>query len=42
MKVAKIKPGDWVEIIPCTNKITIKLTKHSKSKGAVLAELRVS
>ncbi|CEP67438.1 Uncharacterized [Moorella glycerini] len=37
LKMAKIKPGDWVEIIPGTNKITIKLTKRSKSKGAVLA-----
>ncbi|WP_338835703.1 hypothetical protein [Neomoorella thermoacetica] len=40
--MAKIKTGDWVEITPGTNKITIKLTKRSKSKGAVLAELRVS
>jgi len=35
--VAKIQPGDWVEITPANNKITIKITKRTKPKGAVRA-----
>jgi hypothetical protein len=37
MKISKIKPGDWVEIIPGTNKITIKIGKKIKPKGVVRA-----
>ena len=37
LKMAKIQPGDWVEIIPANNKITIKMTKRMKPKGAVKA-----
>lgn len=35
--MAKIKPGDWVEITPAKNKITIKIAKRKKPKGAVRA-----
>jgi hypothetical protein len=37
LKMAKIQPGDWVEITPAKNKITIKMTKRIKPKGAVRA-----
>lgn len=37
LKMAKIQPGDWVEITPAENKITIKMTKRIKPKGAVRA-----
>jgi len=37
LKVAKIQPGDWVEITPAKNKITIKMTKRVKPKGAIRA-----
>lgn len=37
LKMAKIQPGDWVEITPAENKITIKIAKRIKSKGAVRA-----
>ncbi|MHB1420709.1 MAG: hypothetical protein ACYCX4_14200 [Bacillota bacterium] len=35
LKLAKILPGDLVEIIPGTNKITIKATAPQKVKGVV-------
>jgi hypothetical protein len=35
LKMAKIQPGDWVEITPAKNKITIKMTKRIKPKGAI-------
>ncbi len=37
LKVARIEPGDWVEITPANNKITIKMTKRIKPKGAIKA-----
>lgn len=37
LTMAKIKPGDWVVITPAENKITIKMTKRQKPKGAVRA-----
>lgn len=37
LKMAKIQPGGWVEITPAENKITIKIAKRIKSKGAVRA-----
>ena len=37
LKMSKIEPGDWVEITPGTNKITIKATKKIKPKGVVKA-----
>jgi predicted methyltransferase len=37
LNMAKIKPGDWVEITPAKNKITIKIAKRIKPKGAVRA-----
>ncbi|WP_104370440.1 hypothetical protein [Desulfocucumis palustris] len=37
LRMAKIQPGDWVEIIPTNNKVTIKITKRRKPKGAVRA-----
>ncbi|KKM11954.1 hypothetical protein SY88_06065 [Clostridiales bacterium PH28_bin88] len=37
LKVAKIKPGDLVEIVPTTNKITIKAIEPKKPKGVVRA-----
>jgi hypothetical protein len=37
LKMARIQPGDWVEITPANNKITIKMTKRIKPKGAVKA-----
>lgn len=37
LRMAKIKPGDWVEITPTNNKVTIKMTKRRKPKGAVRA-----
>jgi antitoxin component of MazEF toxin-antitoxin module len=37
LKMAKIQPGDWVEIKPVNNKITIKTVKKTKPKGAVKA-----
>ena len=37
LKMAKIQPGDWVEITPAKNKITIKMTKRVKPKGAIRA-----
>jgi hypothetical protein len=30
LKMAEIQPGDWVEITPVNNKITIKMTKEQK------------
>ena len=33
----KIQPGDWVEITPTDNKVTIKMTRRMKPKGAVRA-----
>lgn len=35
LKVAKIQPGDLVEIIPRANKITIKPVTPQKTKGVV-------
>lgn len=37
LKIAKMQPGDLVEIKPVNNKITIKTVKKSKPKGAVKA-----
>ena len=37
LKMTKIRPGDWVEITPSTNKITIKVAKKIKPKGVVRA-----
>jgi len=37
LMMAKIQPGDWVEITPANNKITIKMIKRMKPKGAVKA-----
>ncbi len=37
LKMAKIQPGDWVEITPASNKITIKTAKRVKPKGVVQA-----
>ncbi|MHB1128244.1 MAG: hypothetical protein ACYC2T_15090 [Bacillota bacterium] len=37
LEVAKIKPGDWVEVVPGNNKVTIKVSKRTKTKGAVRA-----
>lgn len=37
LKMAKIQPGDWVEITPARNKITIRMTKQIKPKGAIRA-----
>jgi|LSQX01.3.fsa_nt_gb hypothetical protein len=37
LKMAKIRPGDWVKITPTDNKVTIKLTAHKKPKGVVRA-----
>lgn len=37
LKMAKIQPGDWVEITPANNKITIKITKRIKPKGTIRA-----
>jgi len=37
LKMAKIQPGDWVEITPANNKITIKMTRRIKPKGAIRA-----
>lgn len=37
LTMAKIQPGDWVVITPANNKITIKMTKRVKPKGAVRA-----
>ncbi|MCL6639473.1 MAG: hypothetical protein K6T80_07330 [Firmicutes bacterium] len=37
LKVAEIQPGDWVEITPAKNKVTIKMTKRMKPKGVVRA-----
>ncbi|MDH7579096.1 MAG: hypothetical protein QHH75_15080 [Bacillota bacterium] len=37
LKMTKIQPGDWVEITPANNKITIKMTKRVKPKGVVKA-----
>ncbi len=37
LKMAKIQPGDWVEITSAKNKITIKMTKRIKPKGAIRA-----
>lgn len=37
LKTAKIRPGDWVVITPSDNKITIKMTRRLKPKGAVRA-----
>lgn len=37
LKMAKIKPGDWVKITPLNNKIIIKTTKPTKPKGVVRA-----
>ena len=37
LKIAKIKPGDWVEITHDKNKITIKRMKRVKPKGVVRA-----
>jgi len=37
LTMAKIQPGDWVVITPAKNKITIKMNKRVKSKGAVKA-----
>lgn len=37
LKIAKIRPGDWVKITPTDNKIIIKLTTHIKQKGVVRA-----
>ncbi|MHB1420655.1 MAG: AbrB/MazE/SpoVT family DNA-binding domain-containing protein [Bacillota bacterium] len=37
LEVVKIKPGDWVEVVPGNNKVTIKISKRAKPKGAVKA-----
>lgn len=37
LTMAKIQPGDWVEIIPAENKIIIRTTNREKTKGAVRA-----
>jgi len=37
LTMAKIQPGDWVEIIPAENKIIIRTTNRVKTKGAVRA-----
>jgi len=37
LKSTKIKPGDWVEIIPSKNKIIIQISKRAKPKGAIRA-----
>ena len=42
MKISKIKPGDWVEIIPGTNKITIKIGKKIKPGVAAAGILKDS
>ncbi|NLN41033.1 MAG: hypothetical protein GX160_03420 [Clostridiales bacterium] len=37
LKMAKIQPGDLVEIKPVNNKVIIKTVKKTKPKGAVKA-----
>ncbi len=37
LKMAKMQPGDWVEITPTCNKITIKIARRVKPKGVVRA-----
>lgn len=37
LKMARIQPGDLVEIIPATNKITIKPLTPPRMKGVVRA-----
>lgn len=37
LKIAKIRPGDWVKITPTDNKVIIKLTTQKKQKGVVRA-----
>ncbi|HUW65600.1 MAG TPA: hypothetical protein VMW83_13100 [Spirochaetia bacterium] len=37
LKMAKIEPGDWVDITPAHKKVTIKTTKRIKPKGAIRA-----
>ncbi len=35
--MAKMQPGDWVEITPANNKVTIKIAKRVKPKGVARA-----
>ena len=37
LEMSKIQPGDWVEVTPGPNKITIKVAKNLKPKGVVRA-----
>ncbi len=37
LKMAKMQPGDWVDITPASNKITIKIARRIKPKGVVRA-----
>lgn len=37
LKMSKIQPGDWVEITPGPDKITIRVAKKTKPKGVVRA-----